>query len=158
MKKTLYSIVFTYLLMACNNSNNAGVIDNNNSNKSTKTHSDSLMDEVMEGHNIGMAKMSKLNVTKNKIQQVLDSISKLPTNLQKSFTQYKMQLDSTFNRLTFANYAMDKWMEEFNMDSAANNEEKRVEYLESEKTKISKVNEAMISSLQKADSLLKKKF
>jgi SMC interacting uncharacterized protein involved in chromosome segregation len=144
--------------MACNNSNNAGVIDNNNSNKSTKTHSDSLMDEVMEGHNIGMAKMSKLNERKKEIRHVLDSISKLPINIQKSFTQYKMQLDSTFNRLTFADYAMEKWMEEFNMDSAANNEEKRAEYLESEKIKISKVNEAMINSLQKADSLLKKKL
>ena len=150
MKKIL-PIVFISLFLACNNSGN-------NNNQTAKTHSDSLMDEVMEGHNIGMAKMSKLNERKNEIRHVLDSISKLPTNLQKNFTQYKMQLDSTFNRLTFANYAMDKWMEEFNIDSASNNEEKRAEYLESEKIKISKVNEAMISSLQKADTLLKKKF
>jgi hypothetical protein len=52
---------------------------------------------------------------------------------------------------------MDRWMEEFNMDSASNNEEMRVKYLESEKIKIAKVNEAMLSSLQKADSLLKQK-
>ncbi len=157
MKKIL-PIVFIFLFLACNNSGNSGIHSSDDGTKAQKSHSDSLMNEVMEGHNIGMAKMSKLNETKNKIQQVLDSISKLPTHLQKSFTQYKMELDSTFNRLTFANYAMDKWMEEFNMDSAANDEEKRIEYLESEKTKISKVNEAMISSLQKADSLLKKKF
>ena len=115
------------------------------------------MDEVMEGHNMGMAKMSKLNEAKNAIQQVLDSISRLSTNLQKSSTQYKMQLDSAFNRLTVADYAMEKWMSEFNMDSSLNNTEQRIKYLESEKIKISNVKDAMISSLQKADSVLKKR-
>lgn len=151
MKKIPGLLAFAFLFIACNNSSN-------NNSKAGKSHSDSLMDEVMEGHNTGMAKMSKLNKTKNKIQHVLDSISKLPTNLQRSLAQYKMQLDSSFNRLTFADYAMEKWMEEFNMDSAVNNEEKRIEYLESEKIKISKVNEAMIGGLQKADTLLKRKF
>jgi len=151
MKKIPGLLAFAFLFIACNNSGN-------NNSKAGKSHSDSLMDEVMEGHNTGMAKMSKLNKTKNKIQHVLDSISKLPTNLQRSLAQYKMQLDSSFNRLTFADYAMEKWMEEFNMDSAVNNEEKRIEYLESEKIKISKVNEAMIGGLQKADTLLKRKF
>jgi hypothetical protein len=76
---------------------------------------------------------------------------------RKNSTAYKMQLDSILDRLKYANYAMDRWMEEFNMDSASNNEEMRVKYLESEKIKIAKVNEAMLSSLQKADSLLKQK-
>ena len=111
----------------------------------------------MEGHNMGMAKMSKLNEAKNAIQQVLDSISRLSTNLQKSSAQYKMQLDSVFNRLTVANYAMEKWMSEFNMDSSLNNTEQRIKYLESEKIKISNVKDAMISGLQKADSVLKKR-
>lgn len=115
------------------------------------------MDEIMEGHNIGMAKMSKLKEAKNAMQQVLDSISTLPTSLQKSSTQYRMQLDSTFNRLTFADDAMEKWMNEFNMDSSLNNPEQRIKYLESEKVKISNVKDAMISGLQKADSLLKKR-
>jgi cysteinyl-tRNA synthetase len=115
------------------------------------------MDEVMEGHNIGMAKMSKLNESKNAIQQALDSISRLQTNLQKSSAHYKMKLDSVFNRLTFADHAMEKWMNEFNMDSSLNNTEQRIKYLESEKIKISNVKDAMISSLQKADSVLKKR-
>ena len=49
-------------------------------------------------------------------------------------------------------------MSEFNMDSSLNNTEQRIKYLESEKIKISNVKDAMISSLQKADSLLKAKF
>lgn len=54
MKKLLQLTAFTFLFMACNNSGT----DNN---KTAKTHSDSLMDEVMEGHNAGMAKMSKMH-------------------------------------------------------------------------------------------------
>jgi hypothetical protein len=111
----------------------------------------------MAGHDKGMAKMSKLNEAKSKIQHAIDSISKLPTDLQKRSAQYRMQLDSTFNRLTFADYAMNKWMEEFNMDTLKDNKEEQAKYLESEKSKIGKVNEAMVNSLQKADSLLIKK-
>jgi hypothetical protein len=151
MKKILPLTAFVCLFMSCNNSGN-------NNNKTTKTHSDSLMDEVMEDHNIGMAKMSKMGEAEKKVQQAIDSIAKLPPNLQKNSSTYKMQLDSILNRLKYANYAMDRWMEEFNMDSAANNEEKRIEYLDSEKIKISKVKDAMISSLRRTDSLLKKKF
>ena len=137
-----------FLFAACNNSAE--------NNSSVKTKSDSLLDQVMEGHNTAMAKMSKINQAKNSIQHVIDSISKLPTDLQKKSLTYRMQLDSTFNRLTFANYGMDKWMNEFNMDSFKNDKEEQVKYLESEKLKISKVNEIMINSVQKADSLLKK--
>jgi len=148
--RLLYLVAFVFLFAGCNNSGN-------NNGKAGKSHADSLMDEVMKGHNIGMSKMEKIDEAKNKIQHIADSISKLPTNLQKSSSQYRMQLDSTFNRLTFANYTMEKWMNEFNMDSLKDNEKEQVKYLQSEKLKITKVNDAMISSLQKADSLLKKK-
>ncbi len=148
--KLLQLLCFPFLYAACNNSTN--------NNQTVKTHADSLMDEVMKDHNIGMAKMSKLNEAKNAVQRALDSISMLSTyHQQKNPAHYKMQLDSAFNRLTYADYAMEKWMNEFNMDSSLNNEEERIKYLESEKIKISKVKDAMISSLQKADSLLKEK-
>jgi hypothetical protein len=147
--KSLMLVFLLFLIVSCHNPASNG--------KAAKTRTDSLLDEVMEGHNMGMAKMSKLNEAKNAIQQVLDSISRLSTNLQKSSAQYKMQLDSVFNRLTVANYAMEKWMSEFNMDSSLNNTEQRIKYLESEKIKISNVKDAMISGLQKADSVLKKR-
>ena len=131
-------------LASCNNS------VNNNSTVKVKTQTDSLMDEVMEGHNVAMAKISKLHRTKNEIQHALDSIAKLPARGR----DYKTLLDSALNRLTRADAAMEKWMSEFNMDSASNDAEKRVKYLESEEIKISKVRDAIISSLQTADSLL----
>jgi transcriptional regulator NrdR family protein len=44
------------------------------------------------------------------------------------------------------------------MDSAVSNIEQRIKYLTEEKLRVSKVKEAILNSLQKADSLLKAKF
>jgi hypothetical protein len=137
------------LLMACNNSGKEH-------GGTAKTHANSLMDEVMQGHNLGMAKMSKVSEAQKKVQQNIDSIEKLPAAIQKNGVPYKIHLDSVLSRLKFADYAMNKWMEEFNMDSSLNDEAKRIEYLESEKIKIAKVNDAMIGSLSEADSVLAK--
>jgi hypothetical protein len=148
--KLSYLLIFTLVLAACDNSGNSN-------DQTGKSRSDSLMDEVMEGHNIGMAKMNRISMAEKEVQQTLDSISKLSANLQKNSLSYKMQLDSMLDRLKFADYAMNRWMNEFNMDSFSNNEEERVEYLESEKEKIFKVKDTMINSLQAADSLLAQK-
>jgi hypothetical protein len=150
MKRSMLIFATIFFLTACNNSGN------NNGNK-TKDKTDSLMDQVMEGHNAGMAKMEKISEAQKKIQEAIDSISKLPANLQKATIYYKLQLDSLLDRLKYADYAMEKWMEEFNMDSALDNVQERIKYLESEKIKIEKVKEVMINSLKKADSLLNKK-
>jgi len=149
--KQISKLLTLLLLMACNNSGTK-------SNDEVKTKTDSLRGEVMEAHNIGMAKMEKISEAQKKVQHAMDSISKLPANLQKQSVGYKMQLDSILGRLKYSDYAMNQWMEEFNMDSEANNTERQIKYMESEKIKISKVKDAMISSLQKADSLLKAKF
>ena len=69
-----------------------------------------------------------------------------------------MKLDSLQKELSYAEFAMNKWMEEFNMDSALNNAKERIDYLHSEKLKVTKVKESILSSLQKADSLIKAKF
>jgi hypothetical protein len=142
--------VFVLLLTRCNSSNTS----TENNNKTAESASDSLMHEVLRQHDIGMAKMNKMSEAKNRIQYILDSISKLPFDLQKKSVQYRMGLDSAFNWLTFADSRMETWMSEFNMDSLKDNKEEQVKYLESEKTKISQVNEEMINSLKKADSLV----
>ena len=151
--KFIVQAFLIFMFAGCNNSGTSTDKDG----KTTRSASDSLMHEVLKQHDIGMAKMSKISDAKNRVQDDLDSISKLSTDLQKKSLQYRMQLDSMFNRLTFADRGMEAWMNEFNMDSLKDNEKEQLKYLESEKEKISKVNEVMISSLQKADSLLKKK-
>lgn len=149
-----FQAFFIILVISCNNSNTS---TGKEEKTTTESASDSLMHQVLKQHDIGMAKMNKISEAKGRIQQALDSISKLPADLQNKSLQYRMQLDSTFNWLTVADRGMETWMNEFNMDSLTDNKEEQVKYLESERTKISNVNEAMINSLQKADSLLHKK-
>jgi hypothetical protein len=150
MKRILvFALVVT--IAACNNATNS------NSTTKGKTQTDSLMDDVMQGHNVAMAKISKLHETRNQILQAMDSISNLPANAQKNSAHYKTLLDSAFNRLTRADDAMEKWMSEFNMDSSSNDAHERVKYLESEKDKVSAVKDEIINSLQNADSLIKRK-
>ena len=151
--KFVFQFLFIFLLIGCNSSNTTS----NNDHKTTESASDSLMHEIMRQHDVGMAKMNKIREAKSRIQQSLDSIAKLPTDLQKKSVKYRTQLDSTFNWLTFADRHMETWMNEFNMDSLKSNEEEQVKYFESEKTKISQVTAEMIGSLKKADSLLTEK-
>jgi transcriptional regulator NrdR family protein len=53
---------------------------------------------------------------------------------------------------------MNKWMDEFKFDSAVNDVKERINYLGEEKLKVTKVKEAILNGLQKADSVLKEKF
>jgi TolA-binding protein len=151
MIRILFLLV-TVAIIACNNGGN------NHSAPKTKTQTDSLMNEVMEGHNAAMAKISKLHQTQKQIQQVLDSIAKLPPDAQKKLVLHKTLLDSAFNRLSRSDEAMDKWMSEFNMDSASDDLDRRAKYLESEKIKVSAVKDEILKSLENADSLIKKKL
>jgi hypothetical protein len=76
--------------------------------------------------------------------------------LKQAAASYKIQLDSLAAKLNYAEADMDKWMEDFNMDSAKNDAALRAKYLEAEKEKVNRVREQMVSVLQQADSLLKK--
>jgi hypothetical protein len=51
---------------------------------------------------------------------------------------------------------MNTWMEEFNVDSARDNQEVRLTYLKTEQEKVDKVKNAILESLRVADSLFKK--
>jgi len=141
-------------LTACNNRDKK----TNTGNKDPKTLTDSLEHEVMDGHNVGMAKYGKLTAMQNEAQRLLDSIATLPAKAREAMRPLKTKLDGLVEDLRSAKSGMDKWMEEYNMDSAVNNIEQRIQYLTTEKIKVSKVKEAILNSLQKADSVLKAKF
>lgn len=158
MKAFQISLVVLLIISitACNNSENNR--SGHGKNNEPKTQADSLMKDVMDGHNIGMAKMGKLTRAEQRTRRLLDSIEKLPAKAREAAVPLKVKLDSLQKDLSYAEFAMTKWMEEFNMDSALNNVEERIDYLGSEKLKVSKVKEAILGSLQKADSILKQKF
>jgi predicted phage tail protein len=141
-------------LTACNNKDKKATTGN----KDPKTLTDSLENEVMDGHNVGMAKYGKLSAIQNEAQRLLDSIAKLPAKAREALTPLKTKLEGLVEDLSSAKSGMDKWMEEYNMDSAVNNIEQRIKYLTAEKIKVSEVKEAILNSLQKADSVLKAKF
>ncbi len=57
--------------------------------------------------------------------------------------------------LNYAEYSMDTWMQEFK-DTIKDDLERRVQYLEAEKEKVTKVRDKILEGLKRADSLLAK--
>jgi hypothetical protein len=119
-----------------------------------KTKEDSLYHDVMQGHDAGMARVGKLRKNINETQHRLDSLDKLPAkNINTSYKQSLVDLQTALNN---ANNEMNQWMDGFKVDSAADNTELRIKYLQGEKEKVSVVKEHIFSALHQADSLLKK--
>ena len=158
MKKSIFyfAVLVMISVVGCNDAANEHT--GHGKENAPKTEADSLMNDVMDGHNIGMAKMGKLTRAEQTTRRLLDSIAKLPSKARQAAEPLKTKLDSLQKDLSYAEFAMNKWMEEFNMDSAVNNAKQRIDYLGSEKLKVTKVKEAILNSLQKADSLIKDKF
>lgn len=152
MKKLLLSFFAGSLLIlaACNNETK--IADD------LKVKADALEKEVLEGHDIAMPKSMKIPDIQKKAQALLDSIGKLPVKAQEAAAPLKTKLEEVKKDLSYAENAMDKWMTEYNFDSAKNNLEQRIKYLTDEKLKVDKVKEAVLGSLAKADSLLKAKI
>ena len=116
---------------------------------------DSLLKIVLEGHDIGMARMGKMSKYLKQIQAELDSMAKVPAkSIDKA---YQEKLTALKEDLNYAEFAMNEWMEKFSLDTLADNVEQKIKYLESEKLKVEKVKENILSSLAKADSLFQKK-
>ena len=160
MKKFFAPVIgFLFItITACNNSDKKNTRDSSNKTAIPATMADSLMEDVMAGHDAGMGKMGKLNAMQKEVQKVLDSIAKLPAKTKTAMDSYKAKMEELLQDLRSAKLGMEKWMDEFNMDSAENNPEQRIKYLSGEKLKIFSVKESMLNSLHKADSLLKIKF
>lgn len=158
MKKLILPFVVSIFigLVSCNNSEDSH--SNHASRNEPKTKADSLMKDVMEGHDIGMAKMGKLTRAEQTTRRLIDSIAKLPAKARLAAEPLKVKLDSLQKDLQYAEFAMNKWMDEFKYDSAVNDIRERINYLGEEKLKVTKVKESILNGLQKADSLLKEKF
>ncbi len=159
MKKFILPLVglLACIVVACNNSDKKSD-SHNHSADAPKTLTDSLMAAIDDGHIVGMSKIGKLHNTQKQVQAVIDSIGKLPAKAKQAATPYLAKLQGLVKDLEYADFAMDKWMTEFDMDSAVNNMEQRIKYLTEEKLKVGKMKEAILGGLQKADSLLKEKF
>lgn len=125
--------------------------------KSGESRADSIKDQVIVAHNVSMGRMEKISRVIPQIKQKLDSISRLTGLAAKKIAVYRAQLESTLNRLQFANGSMEKWMEAFDMDTLGNDPDKRLQYMQSEQVKINAIKDSMQLSLADADLLLKVK-
>lgn len=125
------------------------------SSSAPKTPADSLYAQVMEMHDAVMPKMGKVRGAQKKAQALVDSISKLPATTSAASRSYKKELEQLISELNYADFAMDKWMMAFNLDSGKNNLAIRTAYLRTELETVSKVKTAVVESLSKAGRLLK---
>jgi hypothetical protein len=154
MKKYILSFIILLTITACNNADNKK--GGQGQTEAPKTKVDSLMADVMDGHDVGMSKMGKINRMQKNVEDILDSIAKLPAKAKIATGPLKVKMEDLLRELKIAKAGMEKWMDEFNMDSAVNNMEQRIKYLGEEKLKVSKVKGSILSALAKADSLIKK--
>ena len=159
MKSNRIALSFFALIeLACNNEvhNEHEGHGKHGASEKPLTLADSLYNEVMGAHDEVMPKMGKVRGAQKRAQELVDSISQLKGEALKSNLSLKKELEQLVSDLNYADYAMDQWMTDFNLDSGSTNQEVRVKYLLDEKVRVTKVKEAILNSLAKADTLLKK--
>jgi hypothetical protein len=152
MNKLIFIIYTCVAMISCGDEPKS---DRKNAFSETpRTKEDSLYKDVMDAHDVAMAKTGKLRRYLADIQARLDSLNKLPSaKLDKNYQQFLIDLQEDLN---YADYGMNTWMEEFKMDSASGNKDLRIQYLQSEKEKVTKVKDNILNGLRRADSLFKK--
>jgi hypothetical protein len=152
----LIVIVFSLLLIACGGNNHTGH-EGHGGRPAPKTSLDSLYVSIWDAHDVVMPKMGKIRGAQQKAARLLDSLNllsgKTATAVPDSLNSWKKSLQELIDQLNYADYAMDRWMTEFNIDSAQKEGDARRPYLESEKVKVDRVKEAILRSLSRADSL-----
>lgn len=141
------------ILLACACNDNSSEERTDGYSKRPQNPEDSLFEEVMHGHDTAMAKMGKLSGYQKQVKEKLDSLEKTGAKATASLKSALRELGSDLEK---AEDGMNKWMEDFDIDSAQDNVERRLEYLKSEKIKVDDVKEKIFETLKKADSLLKK--
>lgn len=157
MKKflTLIAGLFLFVFTACNNSDKKQ--EEKPAEDTLASKAEGLYNDVIKGHDEGMGGWMHIEGKQKEIQQVLDSIAKLPAKAKIAAEQLKLKLSQVNSELQSAYDGMDKWMSEINLDSAKDNLEQRIKYFTEEKLKVNIVKDAVNNSLKKADSLLKAK-
>ncbi len=104
-----------------------------------------------------MSKMGKLNKLQQRTQAFIDSLSNLPAQSKEKALELRSKADTLLSELNYADFAMDKWMNEYYSarDTLKNETERLMEYLQNEKDKAQKVTDAILNSMKKADEIIK---
>lgn len=148
MNKVFIIGVWAFLLAACGGSG-----DSASDETVAKNPEDSLFQQVMEGHDEAMAKIGKLRKYRKTFDEKLDSLKKVKSSAKAGLTEAYSDVSE---KLKTAEEKMNTWMDEFSIDSAQDDMERRLKYLTDEKFKVDDVRDEIMSALSRADSLLKK--
>lgn len=152
MKPLLFSLLITAFLIGCGENPNQS-----DGKTQPQSQADSLLQEVIDAHDIAMPKTKKMERLIRESAAAIDSIDKLSVPVQKQNAALKTRLVTVHTDLVQANTAMNEWMNGFKYDSLKENEAARIQYLQDQKTKITAVKDLVLSSLSKADSMLSQK-
>ena len=149
MKVVFFSLSLLFLIACGDNKNGSATADDG-----PKTQTDSLLQEVLDSHDIVMPKMKKLERQMKASQAAVDSLNQLPAGKQNVALKVKMQ--ALYTDLRNADKAMNEWMSGFQYDSLKNDEAARIKYLQDQKAKVNEVKNQVLSTIEKADSILEK--
>lgn len=152
MRTAYCFLILCHLLSCTDNAENASTERANGYTPELKNREDSLLHDVLQGHDVAMAKMSKLSRHLERVQALIDSMDRRGISAQQA--QAYHQWTDLRESLRSAEYGMNAWMEEFKLDSFQSDREKRIRYLEGEKIKVMRVKENILGSLATADSLI----
>lgn len=153
MYKIALVLIAGILVSGCNSSE-----EPKTGNRIERTEADSMFDVVNAGHIIGMGKMDDLDAAKQKAKTLIDSIAKLPAKAKEASAPYVARLNDVVSDITSSEGKMQKWMKEFDLKKATEESKERLEYLKNEKIKVDDMKESILSSLSKADSVLRARF
>lgn len=156
MKNPITLLLLSWIIFnACNNASSDKAADRENGySTAPSTKVDSLLEDIGQAHDFGMSKMHKLIGLQKSLSHYLDSMNTLTVPLSEKAKAYVQSMINARNDLNKADSAMNNWMDKFTPDSAQNNIDQRIKYLESEKEKVGKVKELLSTSINRADSLL----
>jgi len=147
--KALIYLGLVLLFFSCANNNDRA----DGYSEIKKDTEDSLFQDVMDQHDLAMAKMGSLAGYRKRIQKQLDSLKNVKSSRSTAVGQDLRELDG---QLKQAEDGMNMWMEQFSIDSAQDDNQKRIQYLTSEKEKVTQVKDQVLAAMARADSIFKK--
>jgi hypothetical protein len=112
---------------------------------------ETVFQEVMKGHDAGMAKVGRLRKSSAQLGKQIDSLNKIGSKNSIRVASIKRVKDS----LDAADAAMFIWMEGFKADTLTDVPDQRMRYLEKQKASVHIVHERIMNSLRLYDSLHK---
>lgn len=144
--RLLLPLAFVAVMAACNNPETTTETTEETEKLSA---SDSLLKEVIKGHDVAMPKMFKLERLQKELSAKIDSLKK------SSGDKTKIDLlEDVVKKLNSADAEMHSWMDGFSYDTLKDNEQQRLIYLKGQLESVNKMKDNVLNSLAYADSVL----